>query len=203
MVKVLFQNSSWDTQEEAWGVSWEEGTATSPSVPTPYPTPGRPLPPSRLHPQQGLIQRDHERNCNSFRGIVHSLTKTSQRAARANSLVFWKMNPRHLLSYIPDPLCWASEAKTGLWVDEGGEMLAYFNEVHDPLLVLQRPLPLLYLLPHSLMYLQAWIIFHREAQRYVSTVDEQSLKTSRIWILHILTQKDECVLVRAEAARGI
>lgn len=59
-------------------------------------------------------------------------------------------------------------------------MLAYFNEVHDPLLVLQRPLPLLYLLPHSLMYLQAWIIFHREAQRYVSTVDEQSLKTSLI-----------------------
>ena len=59
-------------------------------------------------------------------------------------------------------------------------MLAYFNEVHDPLLVLQRPLPLLYLLPHSLMNLQAWIIFHREAQRYVSTVDEQSLKTSLI-----------------------
>ena len=45
-------------------------------------------------------------------------------------------------------------------------MLAYFNEVHDPLLVLQRPLPLPYLLPRSLMYLQAWIIFHREAQRY-------------------------------------
>lgn len=59
-------------------------------------------------------------------------------------------------------------------------MLAYFDEVHDPLLVLQRPLPLPYLLPRSLMYLQAWIIFHREAQRYGSTVDEQSLKTSLI-----------------------
>ena len=59
-------------------------------------------------------------------------------------------------------------------------MLAYFNEVHDPLSVLQRPLPLLYLLPHSLMYLQGWIIFHREAQRHVSTTDEQSLKTSLI-----------------------
>lgn len=59
-------------------------------------------------------------------------------------------------------------------------MVAYFNEVHDPLSVLQRPLPLLYLLPCSLMYRQAWIIFHREAQRYVSTIDEKSLKTSLI-----------------------
>lgn len=81
-MKVLFQNSRWDTLEETGGVSWEGGPATSPSAPTPYPTPGRPLPPSHLHPRQGLGQRDHERNCNSFRGIVHSLTKTSQRAAR-------------------------------------------------------------------------------------------------------------------------
>ena len=59
-------------------------------------------------------------------------------------------------------------------------MLAYFNEVHNPLSALQRPLPLLYLLPRSLTNRQAWIIFHREAQRYVSTTDEKSLKTSLI-----------------------
>lgn len=162
---------------------------------------------SHCHPaaptHDGLVQGDHGRNYNSFRGIVHSLTKTSQRAARANSLIFWKMNLRHLCNYIPDPLFWASETETGLWVDEGGEMLAYFNEVHNPLSALQRPLPLLYLLPRSLTNRQAWIIFHREAQRYVSTTDEKSLKTSLIWILHSLTQKDECVLVRAGAAGGI
>lgn len=157
-----------------WGeVSLEEGSATPPSAKTPCPTPGRPLPPTAPTVERGW-HRGTIRGTVTFAEELLCLTKSSQRASKANGLIFWKMNPRHLLNYIPDPFTCASEDKVGLWAAKGGEMPAYFNRVHDPLLALRRLLSLPYLFTGSLIcqsHGRAWIIPHREAQRYASITD--------------------------------
>lgn len=63
------------------GVSvWRKGAAPSPPALTAYPTPGWPLPPHRLHRSKWLAQRDHEGNCNRFRGIVTFDKNLSERS---------------------------------------------------------------------------------------------------------------------------
>lgn len=173
---VSARGRSWDPSPSAWSPWLTHGSHSHPTT----------------HTDETGWHRGTIRGTVTFSEELLCLTKTSPRAARANGLIFCKMNLRHLLNYIPDLLSCASEDKVACELPKGGEMPAYFNRVHDPLLALWRPWSPPYMFTSSLIrqsHGQAWIILHREAQRYISITGSPSLKASLIWILHILTLK--------------
>lgn len=70
--------------------------------------------PSCLYSGKWLAQRNH-RVTGTFSKELLCLTKPFQGAAKANGLIFCKMNLTYLLNYIPDLFSHASEDKIGLW----------------------------------------------------------------------------------------
>lgn len=117
--------------------------------------------PNCLYGRKWLAQRKCKGNCNILKELL-CLTKPFQRAAKANGLIFCKMNLTHLLNYIPDLFSCASEDKIGCELPQGGKTPTYFNRVHDPFSALQRSLFPPYLLPGSLL-LQSRHFSTREA----------------------------------------
>lgn len=148
-----------------WGVSaGGRGWDPSPSAWSPWPTQGSHGHPT-THTDETGWHRGTIRGTVTFSEELLCLTKTSPRAARANGLIFCKMNLRHLLNYIPDLLSCASKDKVACELPKGGEMPAYFNRVHDPLLALWRPWSPPYMFTSRLIrqsHGQAWIILHRQ-----------------------------------------
>lgn len=71
--------------------------------------------PSCLYSGKWLAQRNHGIT-GTFSKELLCLTKPFQGAAKANGLIFCKMNLTYLLNYIPDLFSRASEDKIGLWV---------------------------------------------------------------------------------------
>lgn len=172
----------------------QEGGWQTSSSPTPWPTPGPPSLPTHLLRWRWIIT--------FFRGIV-MCNKKPHRAGRAH---FLENEPKTLVLLYPWPtlLCFKGEDRLANCPKVGKCLLILMEFV--TLAGFYRGAILTNLLSGSLIHQsqgQTWLILHGEAQRYVSITDAPSLETSLIWVLHIVTEKDECSLVRVGAARAI